>query len=146
MAFSFLNPFKSQKTQDISTIISEIDFKGGTKYGKNSTNTVYLDLEELGGFPFIKTIIIGDFSTKIKRTGCTLTFIFENDSLMLSSDNTDVESNQIKNTIANYTEIDFELTEADAEKIKNEKVLEIQYTFKDKILSFNPLPTQIQES
>ncbi|MGV8947088.1 MAG: hypothetical protein ACOH1N_11710 [Lutibacter sp.] len=144
MAFSFLNPFKSQKVQDISTIISEIDFKGGTKYGKNSTNTVYLDLEELGGFPFIKTIIIGDFSIKIKRTGCTLSFIFENDSVILSSDNTDVESNQIKNTIANFTEVDFELTEAEAAKIKNEKVLEIQYTFKDKILIFTPLTHQIQ--
>ena len=144
MAFSFSNLFKSQKAQSSQDLISEIDFKGGTKYGKNSTNTVYLDIEELGGFPFIKTIIIGDFSTKIKRTGCTLTFIFENDSLILSSDNTDVEFNQIKNTIAYYSEIDFELTEEEAEKIRNEKVVELQYTFKDKVLAFDPIPTQIQ--
>ncbi|WP_372769962.1 hypothetical protein [Lutibacter sp.] len=144
MAFSFSNLFKPQKVQNIPDLISEIDFKGGTKYGKNSTNTVYLDIEELGGFPFIKTIIIGDFSTKIKRKGCTLTFIFENDSLILSSDNTDVEFNQIKNTIAYYSEIDFELTEEEAEKIRNEKVVELQYTFKDKVLAFDPIPTQIQ--
>jgi hypothetical protein len=77
MAFSFSNLFKPQKVQSVTEIISEIDFKGGTKYAENGSNTVYLDIEELGGFPFIKTIIIGDFSTKIKRTGCTLSFIFE---------------------------------------------------------------------
>lgn len=145
MAFSFSNLFKPQKVQSVAEIISEIDFKGGTKYAENSNNAVYLDIEELGGFPFIKTTIIGDFSTKIKRTGCTLTYVFENDSLILSSDNTDVASNQIKNTPAYYTEIDFELTEEEAEKIRNERVLEIQYTFMDKMLAFNPIPDQIQE-
>ena len=144
MAFSFLNLLKPKNTISISEIISEIDFKGGTKYAENSSNTVYLDLEELGGFPFIKTIIIGDFSTKIKRTGCTLSFIFENDSLVLSSDNNDVESNQIKNTPAYYTEIDFELTEEESAKISSEQVLEIQYIFKNKTLAFTPIATQIQ--
>lgn len=145
MAFSFLNLLKPNKnTIPIAEIISEIDFKGGTKYAENSNNTVYLDIEELGGFPFIKTIIIGDFSTKIKRTGCTLSFIFENDSLVLSTDYNDVESNQIKNTPAYYTEIDFELTEEESAKISSEQVLEIQYTFKDKMLAFTPIPTQIQ--
>lgn len=139
MAFSLFNLLKPKNKIGIAEIISEIDFKGGTKYAENSSNKVYLDIEELGGFPFIKTIIIGDFSTRIKRTGCTLTFVFEKDSLVLSSDNTDVESNQIKNTIAYYTEIDFELTEEEAVKIKTEQVLEIQYTFKDKMLTFTPL-------
>lgn len=141
MAFSFSNLFKSQKVPSSSALISEIDFKGGTKYGENDGNAVYLDIEELGGFPFIKTIVIGEFSTKIKRTGCTLTFVFAQDSLVLSSDNTDVASNQIRNTMAYYTEIDFELTEEEAEKIRNEKVVEIQYNFKDKILAFNPILT-----
>lgn len=139
MAFSFLNLLKPKNSISVSEIISEIDFKGGTKYGENGSNAVYLDIEELGGFPFIKTIILGDFSIKIKRTGCTLTFIFENDSLVLSSDNTDVASNQVKNTPAYFTEIDFELTEEEADKIRNERVLEIQYTFKDKIVAFNPI-------
>lgn len=143
MAFSFFNLLKSRKTQNSSNLISEIDFKGGTKYGENSGNAVYLDIEELGGFPFVKTIIIGDFSIKIKRIGCTLSFIFENDALILSSDNTDVASNQIKNTSGYYTEIDFELTNEESIKIKNERVLEIQYAFKDKTLVFNPLPTHI---
>ena len=64
--------------------------------------------------------------------------------MILSSDHTDIESNRIKNTPAFYTEVDFELTEEEANKIKDEKVLEIQYAFKDKILAFNPISIQIQ--
>ncbi|VAW24998.1 hypothetical protein MNBD_BACTEROID04-625 [hydrothermal vent metagenome] len=139
MAFSFSNILKSKSKVQPTEEIQKIKFDGGTKYAENKTDDVYLDFEELGGFPFIKTIIIGLFSTKIKRIGCTLTFIFENDTLTLNSDNTDVESNQIKNTPLYFTEIDFELNDDEAEKIRTQKVVEIQYNFKNKILSFNPL-------
>ena len=91
--------------------IPRIDFKGGTKYATNESSDVYLDFEELGGFPYIKTIVIGDINEKVKRVGCSLTFYFEKDSLTIHSDNTDIESNNIKNTPFFYTEIDFELDE-----------------------------------
>lgn len=139
MAFSFSNILKSKKVKTTSEEISKIEFKGGTKYAEDVTNDVYLDFEELGGFPFIKTIIIGDLSTKIKRTGCTLTFIFSNDSLTLNSDNTDLESNKIKNTACYYTEIDFELNDDEAERIRNEKVTEIKYTFKSKTYNYKTI-------
>ncbi len=136
MTFSFSNILKSKKEKTPSEVIPKIEYKGGTKYAEDETNNVYLDFEELGGFPFIKTIIIGELSTKIKRTGCTLTFIFKNESITLNSDNTDIESNKIKNTPSYYTEIDFELNEAEAERIKNGKVTEIQYNFKGKVYIF----------
>jgi hypothetical protein len=139
MGFSFSTFIKSKKIKPSSEEIPKIEFKGGTKFAKSNTNDVYLDIEELGGFPFIKTVIIGDFSTKIKRVGCTLTFIFKNDSVILNSDNTDIESNKIKNTGIFYTEIDFELNDNEAEKIKAEQVVEIQYTFKNKTYSFKTL-------
>jgi len=139
MAFSFSSLFNSKKTHTNNDIIPKIKYNGGTKFAENKTNEVYLDIEELGGFPFIKTAIIGDFSVKVKRTGCTLTFIFENESLILSSDNTSIESNQIKNTNVHFTEIDFELIAEEVEKIKNENIAEIQYTFKDKTISFIPI-------
>jgi len=135
MAF-FSNLLKSKKAEIPSEKIPKIEFKGGTKYAEDETNNVYLDFEELGGFPFIKTIIIGSISTKIKRTGCTLTFIFENDSLTLNSDNTDIESNNIKNTASYYTEIDFELNDDEADKIKREKVTKIAYNFKGKTYTY----------
>ena len=136
MAFSLSTIFKSKKIKTSSKEIPKIEFKGGTKFAKDNTNDVYLDIEELGGFPFVKTVIIGDFSTKIKRVGCTLSFMFKNESITLNSDNTDLESNKIKNTEIYYTEIDFELSDEEAGKIKTEEIVEIQYTFKKKIYSF----------
>jgi hypothetical protein len=139
MAFSFSKLLKSNKEKVATEPIQKIEFNGGTKYAENSTSDVYLDFEELGGFPFIKTIIIGDISEKIKRVGCTLTFVFKNDKLTLNSDNTDIESNKIKKTQVYYTEIDFELNEEELNKIKNEKVLEVQCTFKNNTYIFNKI-------
>ena len=139
MAFSFSNFLKSKKEKLPTEVIPKIDYKGGTKFAESPENDIYLDIEELGGFPFIKTVIIGTFSTKIKRVGCTLTFIFKNESITLNSDNTDIESNKINNTNVFYTEIDFELNESEVERIKNEKVVEIQYNFKGKKLSLNTI-------
>ena len=134
----FKNIFK-QKETSTEKAITKVEFNGGTKYAENETCDVYLDFEELGGFPFVKTIIIGSFSTKIKRSGCSLTFNFENDALTIHSDNTDIESNQIKNTKAYFTEIDFEIDTQEADKIKNEKVLKIEYNFKKESLIFTPI-------
>lgn len=135
MAF-FSNLFNSKKNIETTESFPKIDFKGGTKYAENETTDVYLDFEELGGFPYIKTIIIGDISEKVKRVGCSLNFIFENETVTIHSDNTDIESNAIKNTPFYVTEIDFEVDENEAAKIKNNKVLRIEYIFKDETYSF----------
>lgn len=135
----FFKKFATKKQPKNETVTPKIEYNGATKYAENTTNDAYLDFEELGGFPYLKTIIIGDFSTKIKRTGCKLSFIFENDSLTLNSDNTDIDSTQIKNTSAYFTEIDFELDDHEASKIKNEKVIELKYIFKSKTISFKPV-------
>lgn len=140
MAFSFSKIFKPKETTVLSSDqIDQFDFKGGTKFAKNETNIIYLDIEELGGFPYLKTIIIGDTKVKIKRTGCKVSFIFNNDEITLTSDNTHLESNQIKNTNSFLTEIDFELDENDAKKIKSKKVIEVKYDFNNAISIFKPI-------
>ena len=139
MSFSLTHLFSSKKKKETKAPIAKVEYTGATKYGENSTNDVYLDFEELGCFPYLKTLIIGDFNINIKRFGGKLTFVFNDESLTLNSDNTDIESTQIKNTAAYFTEIDFELNDNDVNKIKREKVLELKYSFKNKTISFKPL-------
>jgi hypothetical protein len=136
MGFSFSNLLKSKKETVSSKSVPKIELDGATKYAENDTCNVYLDFEELGGFPYIKTILISDFSVKIKRDGCTLTFYFSDNSLTIHSDNTDIASNPIKNTPFHLSEIDFEINEQEAAKIKNEKVMRIEYQFKNNLFSF----------
>lgn len=139
MAFSFSKLFnKPKEVPSNEEVLKQIDFKGGTKYAKNETNIVYADIEELGGFPYLKTVIIGDTAVKIKRTGCTVSFIFKNETIKLNSDNTTIESNKIKNTNVYFTEIDFELNEEEATKIKGSKVSTMEYNLKNKIIPFKP--------
>ena len=139
MAFSFSNLFK-KNSATTEIVVPKIDFKGGTKFAENETDDVYLDIVELGGFPFVKTTIIGAISVKIKSVGCSLTFFFENnETLEIHSDNTNIESNRIKNTPFHYTEIDFELNEGDASKIKTTKITKIVYNLKDTDYTFNTI-------
>lgn len=139
MPFSFANIFKPKPIPDTTEILNAVQLKGHNKYAANDTNHMYMDIEELGGFPYLKTIIIGETAVKIKRTGCTITFVFKNDSITLNSDDTTISSNQIKKTKVYYTEIDFELDHAEAQKIKKEKVKEIHYTLKKKIIKFSTI-------
>lgn len=139
MAFSLSNLLKSKKDTIENQPIPRIDFKGGTKYATNESSDVYLDFEELGGFPYIKSIVIGDINEKVKRVGCSLTFYFEKDSLTIHSDNTNIESNKIKNTPFYYTEIDFELDENEASKIKKQKVFRIDLELKKNTYSFKTI-------
>ena len=139
MAFSFSNLFKSKTTINSSAIINQIDYKEGTKFAENESSKIYLDIEELGGFPYLKTVLFGTNEIKIKRTGCTITFVFKNGELILTSDNTTIESNQINKSGVFYTPIDFELDENEAKKIQSEKVIEVIYTFKKDTLSLKPI-------
>jgi hypothetical protein len=140
MAFSLSNLFKKPK-QIINTseIIDQIDYKEGTKFAENTSNKIYVDIEELGGFPYLKTVIIGDTQANIKRTGCTITFVFADEEFTLASDNTTIESNHIQNSGVYFTPIDFQLEEAEAKKIKEKKVLEIVYTIKNKNYNFKTI-------
>lgn len=139
MAFSFSKLLKPKNAVSAAHVIENIDYKGGTKYATDNSNVVYLDIEKLGGFPFIKSVIIGDLSTRIKRKGCTLTFNFKNEAITLESDKTNIESNRIKNTNAFYTEVDFELNQEEADKIKAGKIENITYNFNEKIHAFSLL-------
>ena len=139
MAFSFSKLLSNKKEKVTLKQLPELKLTGVTKYAKNDLNDVYLDFEELGGFPFIKTIIVGEISVAYKRVGCQLTFFFKDEQITLNSDNTAVESSQIKNTDVFYTQIDFELTEEELAKIKKRKIKEIEFSFKKSKETFQVL-------
>ena len=137
---SFLKKIFQPKPQiDVRDVLNGIKYEGGTKFAANETNHIFVDIEELGGFPYLKTVIIGDTKLKVKRTGCKINFVLKNEVITLESDNTDIASNQIKNSPAHFTEIDFELKNDEAKKIKTGKIKEVQYEFKKEVFSFKTI-------
>jgi hypothetical protein len=138
MGFSLSKLFKPKTIIDASELLAQIDYKEGTIFGENSTNKIYIDIEELGGFPYLKTVVFGVKDIRIKKNGSTITFIFKNEEITLQSDNTQIESNQIHKSGVFYTPIDFELDENEAKKIKSNKIIEVKYTFNKHIISCKP--------
>lgn len=139
MGFSLSNLFKPKPTIDAFDVLSQIDFKEGTKYAECATHILYADVEELGGFPYLKTVLFGIHEINIKRKGCTISFIFKDHKLTLSSDNTTIESNQIQKTGVYYTPVDFELTEDESKELQANKVIEIEFNYKKNNIHLKPI-------
>ena len=87
-----------------------------------------------------KTVILGLFSVRTKKSGCTLTFIFENGKeLVLNSDNSQLESDQINKSRIYFTPIDFEITEEELATIKKNKVVKVIFKFKRETLELEKI-------
>jgi hypothetical protein len=138
MAFSISSIFKPKQNSNALEILHKLEYREGTKFSENENEIMYLDIEELGGFPYLKTVLFGINDIKIKRIGCNITFVFENEELTLTSDNTDVSSNEINKSGVYFTPIDFELDENEAKKIQSNKIIEVIYTLKKETLHFKP--------
>ena len=111
--------------------IPKLEYKGGTKYASNESVDAYIDFEELGGYPYVKTVLLGLFSVRTKKSGCTLTFTFENgEELVLNSDNSQLESDQINKSPIHFTPIDFEITEEELASLKKNKPTKVIFKFK----------------
>lgn len=139
MAFSLSKLFKRKPTVDPSELLNQINYTEGTKYAECATHILYADVEELGGFPYLKTTLFGIDEINIKRVGCSITFIFQNETVSFTSDNTTIESNEIQRAGIYFTPVDFELTEEEAKKITANKVIEIEFKYKKKTIHLKPV-------
>ena len=128
--------FKRKSTDKPATDpMPKLEYKGGTKYASNESVDAYIDFEELGGYPYVKTVLLGLFSVRTKKSGCNLTFVFENgEEIILDSDNTQVESDRVNKTKIYFTPIDFEITEEALATIKKNNVAKVVFKFKRETL------------
>ena len=120
--------------------IPKLEFNGGTKYASNEAVDAYIDFEELGGYPYVKTAILGLFSVNTKKDGCTLTLKFENgEAIVLDSDNSQIESEQVNKSKIHFTPIDFELTDEELGTINSNKVTKVIFKFKRDIIELDKI-------
>lgn len=120
--------------------IQKLEYKNGTRYAESTVVDAYIDFEELGGYPYVKTVLLGLFSIKTKRDGCELTFIFDTgDELSIPSDNAELESEQINKSKIYLTPIDFEITEEELTTIQNNTVVKVRFKFKKTTLELDKI-------
>ena len=129
MAFSLSKLFgkntsksKSKSSDTIEAIIRDVENR---PFGVSENNVLFAGLNELGGYFFFQTVIVGQFNIKSK-TGAKLFFSGENFELELESDSLEFESEGSDIKDRNVTKIDFQVEESDIKKLEHTKLSSIK--------------------
>ncbi|MBO6881299.1 hypothetical protein [Winogradskyella sp.] len=137
MGFSFSKLFnKTESTQNtddtIEAIIASIEHQ---PYAVSDNNVLFAGLNELGGYFFFQTIIVGQLKVKVKN-GAQLIFSGENFELQLDSDTIEFESDPTDVKGRHITKIDFQIEEADIKTLETTKLKNILLKVKNKEITF----------
>ncbi|MEH6535790.1 MAG: hypothetical protein V7719_05310 [Psychroserpens sp.] len=140
---SFITKLKSalgnsKSTETITTsdtieaIINDIEHE---PFAISDENVLYAGLNELGGYFFFQTVIVGMFKVKTKKGG-QLTMAGENFELILESDSIEFESDSTDIKGRSITKIDFQIEGEDVAKITKSQIGELVLSCKSHEISF----------
>jgi len=138
-----LAPFGNKKTKQekqvddfTEKIIADIDM---VPFAISDSNVIYANITELGGYFFLKTVIVGTFNIKTKKGG-TLQLNGNSVNLELNSDMLEFESDHSNIPNRSITSIDFQLEEADISKIDKTQIDTLILKSKKTTIEFKILP------
>ncbi len=133
MAFSLSKLFgkKTSETQlkpqdSIDAILTDVENR---PFGISENNVLFAGLNELGGYYFFQTVIVGHLHMKSKD-GALLLIKGENFELKLNSDMPEFESESSDIKGRSVTKIDFQIEESDIKQLENTKLSSIQLKVK----------------
>ena len=112
----------SESTDTIEAIITDVENR---PYGVSEKNVLFAGLNELGGYYFFQTLIVGQLYVKTK-TGASLVFIGEDFELELDCDMPEFESENSDIKGRNVTKIDFQIEESHIKQLEKAKLNSIQ--------------------
>jgi len=102
----------------------------------SKSNVLFAETKELGGFYYLKTIIVGAFRIKTIK-GATLKIIGNDFELNLKTDMDEFESEYSNISNRNITRIDFQIVENDVSKINKTLVETLELKAKKNQILFN---------
>ncbi|NRA92013.1 MAG: hypothetical protein HRU26_04905 [Psychroserpens sp.] len=131
---------KVNETKDsVEAIIEDIEH---IPLATSEHNVLYTGLNELGGYHFFQTVIVGQLKIKAKQ-GATINLkgtdskmTLESDMLEFESDHTDVKGRSI-------TKIDFQIEEGDIAKINRDNVDQIELKINKKQIEFTIVDAEL---
>ena len=116
----------------IEAIIKDVENK---PFGISQNNVLFAGLNELGGYYFFQTVIVGQLNVRSKD-GASLIIKGENFELKLNSDMPEFESESSDIKGRNVTKIDFQIEERDIKHLENAKLSSIQIKVKKQDILF----------
>ncbi|RKE97954.1 hypothetical protein [Ichthyenterobacterium magnum] len=113
-------------------IINDID---NAPFAISDNNVLFAGLNELGGYYFFQTVVVGTFHIKtIKGAQLTLTGIdFE---IVLESDMEELESDHSNVSNRSISKIDFQIEKEDIDKVDATRIKKMVLTSKKKVVEF----------
>ncbi|WP_299182446.1 hypothetical protein [uncultured Aquimarina sp.] len=116
----------------------------GTRVATSQLNEIYMDIVELAGYYYIKTIVLGSFHIKTWK-GVNLLIGGSDFELNLVSDMQEIESDFSNVSNRSITQIDFIIEEQDLDKIKPSKINSITLISKKKTAHFENIVIHDEE-
>ena len=127
---------KKEEAVDDNYIETILTHSKDEPLGVSKQNVIYAGYNELGGYYYFQTYIIGAFKLKTK-TGAKLLIEGNNYTLDLKSDMDEIESDQIDDFIKGFvTRIDFEIEKEAIENIKRSTIKQLVLTCKKQKIVF----------
>ncbi|MEM5564555.1 hypothetical protein WNY78_05550 [Psychroserpens sp. AS72] len=128
---------KKEEAVDDNYIETILTHSKDEPLGVSKQSVIYAGYNELGGYYYFQTYIIGAFKLKTK-TGAKLLIEGNNYTLDLKSDMDEIESDQIDDFIKGYvTRIDFEIEKEAVESIKRSTIKQLVLTVKKQKVVFD---------
>jgi len=134
---SFKKKQKEDDEKDDQFIQTIIKHSKDEPLGISENNVIYAGYNELGGYYYFQTYVIGRFDIKTK-TGAKLLIEGQGYTFNLKSDMDEFESEHADIFDGKVTRIDFEIEKEDVEKIKRSTIKRLMITTKKKELVFMP--------
>lgn len=135
---AFGNP-KTMEKQHVDNytedIIKSID---NEPFAVSEQNVMYAGTNELGGYYYLQTVIVGAFKIKTVK-GAQLKIIYNNEELVLESDMVELESDSSNVSNRYITKIDFILNESDLPKLDKSLVKNLILTSQKSKIVFSKI-------
>ncbi|MCA0153694.1 hypothetical protein [Winogradskyella vincentii] len=126
------NSKPTKPVDSIERIISEVE---NTPFGVSDSNVLFAGLNELGGYYFFQTVVVGSFKYKT-FDGAKLIMKSDDFELELESDTLELESEPSQVAKRFITKIDFQIEESDIENLQSQRITELTLKTKKGDLSF----------
>ncbi|EPR74280.1 MULTISPECIES: hypothetical protein [Winogradskyella] len=140
MAFSLSKLFGSKNSETTSqsgdTIEAIINDVENRPFGVSENNVLFAGLNELGGYFFFQTVIVGALNVKSKN-GAQLYFVGDDFKLKLEADMPEFESENSDTKGRNVTKIDFQIEESDVKNLESATLRSIQIKVKKHDILFS---------
>ncbi|WP_298758748.1 hypothetical protein [uncultured Psychroserpens sp.] len=133
---TFGNPRAMEKLHvddHTEAIINDIEHD---PFAISDKNVLYAGLNELGGYYFFQTVIVGSFHVKTVK-GAQLKVIGNDFELNLDSDMVELESDFSNVSNRSISKIDFQIEEKDAAKITNSTLRDVVLKCKKHEITFS---------